>query len=152
MRLYPFIRDMSEQYVRFDRKEFPLIKMTFTGEAPNDDSFMAYLDGLKANYDRRENIVLLFDASNAGLPTLKYQKQQANWMKENDELIKKYCAGIAYVVPQIVIRGALKMILKFYNNPVPFQVFESLEEGEAWLKDQLLHQKNQSKKDSLLSA
>ncbi len=137
MRLYPIIRDMSENYVIFDRSEYPLIKMTFTGEAANDESFAAYLKGLKDNYKRKEKIALLFDASNAGLPSLKYQKQMARWMKSNDGLIKEYCIGIAYVVPQSMIRGALKMIFKFFNNPVPFEVCENEEEAKAWLNEKL---------------
>ncbi|QNL20438.1 STAS/SEC14 domain-containing protein [Hyphobacterium sp. CCMP332] len=137
MRLYPITRDMSENYVSFDRSQYPLIKMTFTGEAANDESFAAYLKGLKDNYNRKEKIALLFDASNAGLPSLKYQKQMAGWMKDNNALIKKYCIGIAYIVPQTMIRGALKMIFKFFNNPVPFEVCENEQAAIAWLNDGL---------------
>ncbi|MEQ8520454.1 MAG: STAS/SEC14 domain-containing protein [Cytophagales bacterium] len=137
MRLYPITRDMSENYVSFDRSQYPLIKMTFTGEAANDESFAAYLKGLKDNYKRKEKIALLFDASNAGLPSLKYQKQMAGWMKENNTLIKKYCIGIAYVVPQAMIRGALRVIFKIFNNPVPFEVFDNEEKAKGWLNDGL---------------
>lgn len=137
MRLYPFTRDMSEEYVHFDRTAFPYIKMTFTGEAANDESFDNYLDELKKNYDKKENIGLLFDAANAGLPTVKYQRKQARWMRKYDKMIKDYCVCIAYVVPQKVVRNTLKLIFKIYNNPVPYKVFENMEEGETWVRKQL---------------
>lgn len=121
-------------YADFDRSNFPLIVVTFTGAKETDENFAVYLDGLHANYDPKKNFSLVFDATKAASPNLKYQQRQAKWMKEHEDLIQTYCLGVAYVMPNIVLRTVLKMIFAIQNNPVPFKVFGELEEGMAWAK------------------
>lgn len=130
-------RMMNEVYVRFDRTTFPLISITFTGARATDENFKVYLDGLEANYERQEKLVLLFDAEKALFPGLSYQKQQGQWMKAHDTTIRKYCCGIAYVVPDLFLRKALELIFAIGANPVPFKVFKNRQEGERWLRKQL---------------
>jgi len=119
-------------YAQFDRNHFPLIVVRFTGEKETPENFKAYLEGLHANYDRQENFSLVFDASQAPTPNPSYQAKQAKWMKQHEDLIKTYCRGVAYVMPNGLLRGVLKMIFSLQKNPVPFKVFSNLEEGKKW--------------------
>jgi hypothetical protein len=127
----------NKTYARFDRTEFPLITVTFTGIPENKDNFQTYLQGLLQNYDRREEFVLIFDASHAATPSPKYQKLQANWMKDHDKLVKTYCRGVGYVVPSPFLRGILKVIFGLQKNPVPFVVFKDLQPAREWAREQL---------------
>lgn len=124
-------------YATFDRSQFPLIVVTFTGEKETPENFEVYLDGLLANYKRKEAFALVFDASDAPPPNLKYQQKQASWMKAHKALIQQYCKGVAYALPGIFLRNILKLIFKIQKNPVPFKVFASKEVGIAWAKAQL---------------
>ena len=124
-------------YASFDRSTFPIITVAFTGEKATPENFQVYLDGLRENYDREETFSLIFDATKATAPGASYQKQQANWMKENDELIRTYCKGIAYVIPNLIIRNILKLILGLQKDAVPSKVFSSKEEGLTWAKSML---------------
>lgn len=114
------------------RTEFPLITVRFTGEAASDESFDQYLAELKENYRKREAFILLFDARKAALPKFIHQKRQAQWMKEHEALINQYCLGVAYVVAQPLIRGALRTILKLQNSPLNSRVFGDLEKARSW--------------------
>ncbi len=124
-------------YATFDRSTFPLITITFTGEKPTEETFQEYLDECYANYDKREPIALVFDATKAVNPGIGYQQKQGKWMKEHDELISTYCRGIAYVIPNPLIRNVLKLIFAIQNNAVPFKVFKNYEEGVNWAKGQM---------------
>lgn len=124
-------------YADFDRSNHPLIKVTFTGEKASNESFSDYLEGTSKNYERGDRIAVLFDASKAKFPALKHQKMQAKWLKENDALMRDNCAGIAYTIPNGVIRNALQLIFKIQKQPIPFKVFERNDEAISWLEGQL---------------
>jgi hypothetical protein len=51
--------------------------------------------------------------------------------------MKSYCAGTAYIIPNLVIRGILKMIFSIQKQPVPYRIFETTKEGIAWTKERL---------------
>jgi hypothetical protein len=119
-------------YASFDRSTFPLITITFTGEKETPESFEQYLDGLYQNYERQEPFSLVFDATKAPSPSLTYQQKQAAWMNKHKELIETYCRGVAYVIPNLILRNILKVIFGLQRNPAPFKVFSSVEEGKNW--------------------
>jgi hypothetical protein len=58
---------------------------------------------------------------------------QAKWLKENEQLMKEFCAGTAYIIPNAAIRAILKMIFSFQKQPVPYKIFESEPEANAWI-------------------
>lgn len=128
-----------ENYATFDRSTFPLIVVKFTGTKADDENFAVYLEGLRANYDAEKPFALIFDASDAASPSIKYQQRQAQWMKEHQTLIQTYCLGIAYVVPNVLLRGILKMIFSIQKSSVPFKVFGSMEQGLAWAEECTAH-------------
>lgn len=76
---------------------------------------------------------MLFDASKATIPALSHQKMQAKWLKENEALMKNFCTGTAYVIPNPAIRAILRVIFSFQTQPVPYQIFESTSKAEIWL-------------------
>jgi hypothetical protein len=86
-------------YAEIDSSEFPIIKVVFTGEAATQENFPVYLQQLKDNYNSRKPIAIIFDATKAVLPGITYQKMQAKWLKEHEQLMKDYCKGTAYVIP-----------------------------------------------------
>jgi len=133
-----------EPYARIDREQFPLVVVTFTGAKATDANFQQYLDELYANYERKQPFVLVFDATSATVPGISYQKQQAEWTSEHQDLIETYCLGIAYAIPNAVIRNVLKLILKIQRDPVPSKVFSNREEGIAWANSQLETNKHDS--------
>ena len=121
-------------YAIFDREKLPIVTIYFTGEKENDENFQVYLNELEKNYAREEMFSLIFELTNAPLPKMKYQLQQAEWMKQNKQTIQTYCHCVAYIIPGLLMRNILKFIFSIQKNPVPFKVFSTLEEGEAWTR------------------
>ncbi|MEM9887606.1 MAG: STAS/SEC14 domain-containing protein [Bacteroidota bacterium] len=122
-----------KKYAEVDTSNFPEVRITFTGEKANDENFEQYLQESRQTYDRAEGLAMIFDASNATVPGIKYQKQQADWLKENEDLMKTYCKGTAYVIPNPIIRTVLKGIFAFQSQPVPYKVTASVEEAQQWI-------------------
>ncbi|MDR9441143.1 MAG: STAS/SEC14 domain-containing protein [Schleiferiaceae bacterium] len=128
---------MEKKYAEISFDEHPVVKITFTGQAANDENFAQYLDDVERAYARNLPIALIFDATRATIPGFKYQQWQAQWLKDYEEMMKKHCTGTAYIIPNLVIRNLLKAIFALQAQPVPYKIFPSLDEGRRWALSQL---------------
>lgn len=126
-----------EHYAIVDESSFPLVNIRFTGNKSTEENFQAYLNQVKACYRKQETLSLIFDASTASVPSFSHQKMQAQWLKENESLMKSYCVGTAYIIPSPLIRAILKMIFSLQKQPVPYKIFETKAEGLTWAKERL---------------
>jgi hypothetical protein len=124
-----------EPYAIIDEAYFPIVKIRFTGSKSTDQNFQSYLDQTKACYRHERPLAIIFDASKASVPGLSHQKMQANWLKENEDLMKRFCACTAYVIPNVAIRSILKMIFSFQGQPVPYKIFETEDEALTWVNN-----------------
>lgn len=124
-------------YAILDESSFPIVTVQFTGEAAADQNFQQYLDDVKALYKRKQTLALIFDARQAKLPSLKYQKMQAAWLKEHDQMMRSFCAGTAYIIPNAIIRSVLRAIFSLQQQPVPYQISATPEEAQEWAQRQL---------------
>jgi hypothetical protein len=122
-----------EPYAIIDESSFPIVRIGFTGSKSTDQNFQSYLDQTKACYRHQKNLAIIFDASNASIPKLSHQKMQADWL--NEELMQTFCVGTAYVIPNVAIRGILKMIFSFQKQPVPYKIFETEPEALTWVNE-----------------
>ncbi len=124
-------------YADFDIKDFPIVLVRFTGEASTDENFREYLDRLTDIYLKKEPFSIVFDATKAALPSLRHQKMQAYWLRNNKELVQTYCKGTAYVILKSTTRAVLRLIFAIYPQPVPYKVVITEEDGREWATDQL---------------
>lgn len=127
-----------KKYATVDSTQFPLIRVRFTGEKATEENFLLYLREVESIYDRKSSIGILFDATQASFPGLKYQNIQARWLKDHKQLMEKYCAGTAYVIPNVLIRQILKAIFTLQQQPIPYTVCGERAEAEKWLQAQLM--------------
>ncbi len=126
-----------QEYAEFDRSAFPIVKVRFTGATAQDDNFERYLQGLQDSYAPKERLAIIFDADQVGVPGLRYQQRQAQWLKDNETLMQTFCAGTAYVIPNLLIRNILKAIFAFQKQPVPYSVCSTMAEAEDWVAEAL---------------
>jgi hypothetical protein len=127
-----------KKYAEIYTDSHPIIKVVFTGEQANDDNFPFYMQEVKDVYEQKQNVAIIFDATNAVLPAIKYQKMQAEWLKENEQLMKDYCLGTVYIIPNLIIRNVLKTIFTFQSQPVPYLVCKSKNVAEVWVNEQIV--------------
>lgn len=122
-----------DSYAHVDESGFPVIRIRFTGSKSTDENFQAYLDQNRACYRFGRKLAVIFDASQASVPSLSHQKMQADWLKSNQELMQHYCVGTAYIIPNGAIRAILKMIFSLQKQPVPYLVVKTEAEAEEWV-------------------
>lgn len=122
-----------DRYAIIDESDFPIIRIRFLGNKSTDQNFRTYLDETKSCYRFAKRLAIIFDASEAGIPSISHQKMQANWLRENEQLMKDFCAGTAYIIPNAAIRTILKMIFSFQKQPVPYRIFENEREANDWV-------------------
>ncbi len=126
-----------DKYAEIDKSAFPVVLVTFTGNNAQDDNFPLYLEEVRQSYDHKNYLAIIFDATNAVFPGISYQKIQAQWLKDNEQMMKDFCKGTAYIIPNIIIRNVLKAIFAFQKQPVPYLVCSDQQEAQAWIKVQL---------------
>ena len=126
-----------KNYAVIDSDQSPVINVVFTGNEATDENFSRYLDELKQIYIQEKEIAIIFDASKAVIPGIKYQKLQAKWLKDNKELMMSYCAGTAYIIPGLIIRNVLKAIFTFQKQPVDYNVCKNEAEAIEWVNKKL---------------
>jgi hypothetical protein len=125
------------KYAEVNIDNFPIVVVTFTGAAAQVDNFPYYLDEVKKSYDCVHKVAIIFNADNAVMPGLAYQKMQAQWLKDNNQLMKDYCVGTAYIIKNVIIRNVLKAIFTLQKQPVPYLISANITEAEDWVKEQL---------------
>jgi hypothetical protein len=115
-----------------DTSRFPLVIVSLSGSF-SDAAFDEYLQSLaRASFERKEQSVVLFDATHAGMATATQRKKHASWMNANEEPIKEYVLGCAFVIRSSIIRGVLTAILWLHPLPSAYVVLEAFDEAENW--------------------
>ena len=130
-----------ENYATIDSSKFPIINVIFTGNDATNENFTKYLNELKNIYLKEQKIALIFDATKAIIPGITYQKMQAKWLKDNKELMIKYCLGTAYIIPNLVIRNVLKAIFTIQKQPVDYSICKNETDAIDWVNNKLKQNK-----------
>lgn len=120
----------------YDDSRSPLLIITSTGDA-TDQEFDAYLTRMTQLLDRGQRYAILFDARHAGRPPPKQRQKQAEWMKTHAPSLRAHNAGIAFVIDNAIVRGALTAILWLSPMASPHRVVATMEQGEHWLTELL---------------
>jgi hypothetical protein len=117
--------------IEVDETRFPLVVVTFVGVA-TDAEFEAYLERMSDVMARREVTATVLDASRAGPTPPKQRARQADWIKANADVLRRYSAGSAFVITSPLIRGLLTAILWLAPMPQAHDVFSSRAAAEQW--------------------
>ena len=122
--------------ITIDRSEFPILIVRYRG-APTTDEFGQYLDRLSAVYREGNRFAMIFDSSDAESPPATQRKMQADWILKHERLIHTLNVGTAFVVPSVVLRGALTAIFWLQPLPCPHFVCAELNEARRWTRARL---------------
>ncbi len=122
--------------IHVDDSNSPLVVVTFES-AVDDEEFERYLARLDALWRHKMRRVLVVDATRAARTPATQRRRQADWMRVNEELLRSYAAGFAFVINSPLVRGALTAILWLQSLPSPFIVVSTLPEAERWALGQL---------------
>ncbi len=119
-----------------DERHWPLVVYRFSGRVSMEemDSYLARQDALLARHQLTLSLVLATETKLWDPPVM---RRQADWIKLNQELLRRYSIGAALVIHSPIVRGMLKAILWIQPMPQPYAVFSTVEGALGWLRDQV---------------
>lgn len=117
--------------IHLDTGKFPFVFIRFAPENAMDDEVRWLIGEQRKMFERRQRFVMLVDASRPTASSPVQRRMYTNWMKESEPLSERYCAGMAIVIANPVMRGALQAVLWFFTPPVPVATFGTLREAAA---------------------
>jgi len=110
-------------YARFEKLSKNLLEIKFNGFQPSIEEFEKYLMILKKHYEEyEESFITIFNTNETKYLNSKMRNRQAEWIKENENLIKNKCLLSIYVINNPIIRFILEAIFLVQRSPIPYQV------------------------------
>jgi hypothetical protein len=119
-----------------DERHWPFVVFHFRGQVSMDEleKYLARQDELLARHQPTCSIVLAEEAKLWETPVL---RRQAEWIKTNQELLRRYSLGAALVIQSPIVRGMLKAILWIQPMPQPHAVFPRVDDALRWLRERV---------------
>jgi len=119
-----------------DDSRWPLVIFTAIGEQSEDD-FEAYLADADALLRRRERYASIFDTRRAAPIGPILRRRQAQWLAQNEELLRTYLVATSLVMTSALHRGILRAIMWLKPLPCPYSIEPSFAAARAYVCSQL---------------
>jgi hypothetical protein len=117
------------------------IVVQFNGIPKNDDDIYSYLRTLDNIYKKERKFLILYDARNVGMVSLKLLRKQATYMKDREELTKKYMVRAAIIVSH-AIKPVMHFLFTLKKPSIPCKIFTDLGAGQSFLRESKLPTSN----------
>lgn len=119
-----------------DERDWPIVVHATVG-IPSEAAVDAFIDRANAILDRGARHVVIFDSSRAGRTTGYMRRRNQDWLRANEERLARHCVGLGLVFPSAALRFVMSTAMLFWNEPVPYEIFGSLDDAKAWARNQL---------------
>lgn len=119
-------------YATFSSYSQSVIYINYSEAEPSVEEFEEYLDRMKEILDNKQKTVLVFDSTATKYLSSDLRIRQGQWIKQNQEELKKYIMGGAFIIPSMVIRVVFNCILAIQKLPYPHIVVSNKEDALKW--------------------
>ena len=126
----------------FEEKAWPLAYVRFPSKPLSEEGFEYFIERYTAMVERRMRFATILDSR--GLTTAitaHPRKRLTEWFEVTGELAGEHHFGIAVLINNSIIRGALKAVTWVKPIPVPIMPFGSIADAAPWLREILAEQK-----------
>lgn len=107
------------------------------GRSATTEQFEQYLDARRTWLDRCEPHVCLVDVREVYLPPCQLRQRYAQWLREHEPALRRWCMGSVYVLKSPEVRMMMSLIRHASQLTTPFIVTETLSPGAAWAAERL---------------
>lgn len=118
-----------------DLTHFPLVTVTIPGQRVTDEEILRFIDGQREMIGRRTKHLLLCDARAGHVAPATQRKMFGDWLKEAEEGTRRYTAGMAVVVDNSLIRGALTAVLWVVEPACPTKIVATMDDAITFLTE-----------------
>lgn len=123
--------------IEHDETSWPLVVVRFPPSASSDEDIEQHIADQRRLLSRRQRFVQIIDASHAPVISARQRKRFSEWIEESKLESKRYCLGLAAVVPNPIVRGAMQAVLWLVTPPMPVKMFARIEECAAQCQEWL---------------
>ena len=120
----------------FDDNAWPLLYVRFPSKPLSDEGFGYFIERYTAVVERRMPFATILDSR--GLTTAitaQQRKRLTEWFEVTGELAGEHHFGIATLISNALIRGALKAVTWVAPIPVPIRPFGSIADATPWIRE-----------------
>ena len=120
----------------FDDNAWPLLYVRFPSKPLSDEGFEYFIERYTATVERRIPFATILDSR--GLTTAitaNQRKRLTEWFDVTGELAGEHHFGIAVLISNALIRGALMAVTWVKPIPVPIKPFGSIADASTWVRE-----------------
>ena len=118
-----------------DLSHYPVVVVTIPRLRVPDADVLAFIDGQREMLGRRTPHVLMCDARAGHVMPATQRKMFGDWLKEAEPATRRYTAGMAIIVDNGLIRGALTAVLWVVEPACPTKAVATWAEGAEFLEE-----------------
>ena len=120
----------------FDDNAWPLLYVRFPSKPLSDEGFEYFIERYTATVERRIPFATILDSR--GLTTAitaNQRKRLTEWFDVTGDLAGEHHFGIAVLISNAIIRGAIKAVTWVRPIPVPIKPFGSIADASTWVRE-----------------
>jgi hypothetical protein len=123
-------------HLKIDTSRFPLVVCEFDGSF-SEEQAVQFCDELRTVLEQRKRIIMVTDLRTAKMTSLKARGIMREFTKESMHLSNAYTAASAIIITAPIIRMTVSAMFHLTRPKYPVKVFKHIEEGTAWVREQL---------------
>ena len=126
---------MREFGLIFDDTAWPLLYVRFPSKPLSDEGFEYFISRYTDMVERRSPFATILDSRGLSTAiTAAQRKRLTEWFEVTGPLAGEYHFGIAVLMSNAIIRGALKAVTWVAPIPVPINAFGSVADSAPWIR------------------
>lgn len=120
----------------FDDNAWPLLYVRFPSKPLSDAGFEYFIERYTYMVERRIPFATILDSRGLTTAITAHQRKRlTEWFEVTGELAGEHHFGIAVLIANALIRGALKAVTWVAPIPVPIQPFGSIADAGPWIRE-----------------
>ena len=119
----------------FDETAWPLAYVRFPSKPLSNEGFEYFITRYTAMVERRVPFATILDSRGLSTAiTAQQRKRLSEWFEVTGPLAGEHHFGIAVLMSNAIIRGALKAVTWVAPIPVPVMPFASVSDSAPWIR------------------
>ena len=120
----------------FDDNAWPLLYVRFPSKPLSDEGFEYFIERYTATVERRIPFATILDSRGLTTAITAHQRKRlTEWFDVTGDLAGEHHFGIAVLISNALIRGALKAVTWVKPIPVPIKPFGSIADAAPWVRE-----------------
>jgi len=120
----------------FDDNAWPLLYVRFPSKPLSDEGFEYFIKRYTDVVERRSPFATILDSRGLTTAITAHQRKRlTEWFDVTGDLAGEHHFGIAVLISNALIRGALKAVTWIKPIPVPIRPFGSIADASSWVRE-----------------